>query len=228
MTTREYHRALDNLQWLMVQRLFELHSYKMRTQISKSLQTRCHTIQNVIKKYNEAAFLDEFTLLCNTHQDIRDRPWAKPAICETMRQHQRIQRAYKEILCCNVEIRRLHSAILDEQHHFKKVIRELEAAELPLLVAVQEVAKIQTLVNCQLLIHITQVYSLPGFTGNPSPSIREGAVAEEDPVNDDLEPYGELNEPDSDNDGDALEEDDLCTDIGTVVEYISDFAHTLT
>ncbi|KAG2156989.1 hypothetical protein DEU56DRAFT_905664 [Suillus clintonianus] len=200
-------------------------AYKMWTQISKSLQTHCQAIQNAIKKYNEAAFLDEFTLLRNTHQDIRDKPWAKPAICETMRQHQRIQRAHEEVLRCNVEIRRLHSAILDEQRHFKKVIRELEAAAgSPLLVAVQEAAKIRTLVNHQLLICITQVYSLPGFTGNPSPGIREGAVAEEDPVNDDLEPHDELNEPHSDNEADALEEDDLCTDIGTVVEYISDLA----
>ncbi|KAG1743994.1 uncharacterized protein EDB91DRAFT_1236582 [Suillus paluster] len=230
MTTQEYHCTLDNLQWLMVQRLFELQrlnvaqtAYKMQTQISKSLQTRCHAIQNAIKKYNEAAakleppqptlewskvshyqFLDEFTLLCSTCQDI----------------------SHKEILCCNVEIRRLHSAILDEQCHFKKVIGELEAAGSPLLVVVQEAAKICTLVNHQLLVCITQVYSLPGFTGNPSPGIREGVVAEEDPVNDDLEPHNEMNVPHSDNEGDALEEDDLCTDIGTVVEYISDLAHT--
>ncbi|KAG1871441.1 hypothetical protein F4604DRAFT_1583258 [Suillus subluteus] len=255
MTTREYHRALDSLQRLVVQRLFELQrlnvaqtAYKMRTQISKSLQTRCQAIQNAVKKYNEAAaklepprptlewskvshyqFLDEFTLLCNTRQDICDKPWAKPAIRETMRQHQRIQRAHEEVLRCNVEIQRLHSAILDEQRHFKKVIGELEAAAgSPLLVAVREAAKIRTLVNRQLLVRIAQVYSLPGFTGNPSPGIREGAVAEEDPVNDDLEPHDELNEPHSDNEADALEEDDLRTDIGTVVEYISDLARTST
>ncbi|KAG1737240.1 hypothetical protein EDB19DRAFT_1895912 [Suillus lakei] len=202
MTTREYHCALDSLQWLV--RL------------------------NVAQTVSHYQFLDEFTLLCNTCQDIHDKPWAKPAICETMHQHQRIQQAHEEILHCNVEIRRLHSAILDEQHHFKKVIGELEAAVWPLLVVVQEAAKIHTLVNHQLLICITQVYSLPGFTGNPSTGIREGAVAEEDPVNDDLEPHDELNEPHSNDDGDALEEDDLCTDIGTVVEYISDLAHTST
>ncbi|KAG1780889.1 hypothetical protein EV702DRAFT_1193717 [Suillus placidus] len=172
-------------------------------------------------KVSHYQFLDEFTLLCNTRQDIYDKPWAKPAIHETMCQHQCIQRAHKEILRCNVEIRRLHSAILDEQRHFKKVIGELEAAGSPLLVVVQEATKICTLVDRQLLVCITQVYSLPGFTGNPSPGIREGTVAEEDPVNDDLEPH-------SDNEADALEEDDLRTDIGTVVEYISDLAHTST
>ncbi|KAG2068067.1 hypothetical protein BDR04DRAFT_1025593, partial [Suillus decipiens] len=164
---------INDLQRLVVQRLFELQrlnvaqtAYKMRTQILKFLQMHCHAIQNAVKKYNEAVvklepprptlewskvshyqFLDEFTLLRNTRHDIHDKPWAKLAICETMCQHQRIQRAHEEILRCNVEIRRLHSAILDEQCHFKKVIRELEATGSPLLVVVQEAAKIRTLVN---------------------------------------------------------------------------------
>ncbi|KAG1853644.1 hypothetical protein F4604DRAFT_1933044 [Suillus subluteus] len=91
MSNHQYQRALDNLQCLVVQQLFELQwlnisqtgtSYKMCTHISKSLQTRCHAIQNAVKTYNAAAaalspprpqldwskvshysFLEEFNLL---------------------------------------------------------------------------------------------------------------------------------------------------------------------
>jgi hypothetical protein len=73
----QYHRALSKLQKLVTQRLFELqrlnishtgertetetsHSihiyigYKMRTHITKSLQTRSKTIQQALASYNAA------------------------------------------------------------------------------------------------------------------------------------------------------------------------------
>jgi hypothetical protein len=78
MTMRKYHRALDDLQRLVIQRLFELHrlnvgrtgkdspyfwfvsdhsatAYRMRTHIAKSLQARCKAIRNAVDKYNAAA-----------------------------------------------------------------------------------------------------------------------------------------------------------------------------
>jgi hypothetical protein len=88
----------------------------MRTQIAKSLQTRCKAIQNPVKIYNAAAlsldppcptvdwskashyrFLEDFDLLQNTHQDICSKPWAQPVIRATMKQAQRIQHAKEEI-----------------------------------------------------------------------------------------------------------------------------------
>ncbi|KAI0683113.1 hypothetical protein BC835DRAFT_1297049 [Cytidiella melzeri] len=76
---RKYHQALNKLQKLVTQQLFELHKvnvtqtgehgpvflilvlmcrglgYKMRTHIAKSLQTQCKTIQRAVKAYNAAA-----------------------------------------------------------------------------------------------------------------------------------------------------------------------------
>ncbi|KZT70621.1 hypothetical protein DAEQUDRAFT_653957, partial [Daedalea quercina L-15889] len=59
---RRYHRALDKLQQLVIQRLFELHKmnlsqtgYRMHTHMAKSLQTRCKAIQSAVKAYNAAA-----------------------------------------------------------------------------------------------------------------------------------------------------------------------------
>ncbi|KZT10313.1 uncharacterized protein LAESUDRAFT_755820 [Laetiporus sulphureus 93-53] len=57
-----YHHALNNLQQLVVQRLFELHklnlsqtAYRARTHIVKSLQARCKAIRHAVKAYNTAA-----------------------------------------------------------------------------------------------------------------------------------------------------------------------------
>jgi hypothetical protein len=79
MAERKYHQALDRLQKLVIQHLFELNKlnlagtgarlyelciyvsnsehagYCMRTHIAKSLQTRCKAIQNAVKTYNTAA-----------------------------------------------------------------------------------------------------------------------------------------------------------------------------
>lgn len=80
LSTRTYQRALENLQRLVVQRLFELHkmnisatggclrvsyllsvikswmpAYHMRTHIAKALQSRCKAIRNAVKTYNAAA-----------------------------------------------------------------------------------------------------------------------------------------------------------------------------
>ncbi|KAG2140271.1 uncharacterized protein EDB93DRAFT_1241917 [Suillus bovinus] len=244
--TREYHRALDNLQCLVIQRLFELQclnvaqtAYKMYTQISKNLQTHCHAIQSAVKKYNNAAsklqppclplewakvlhyqFLDEFTLLRETRQDIQDKPWAKPAIRETMRQHLRIQRAHEEVVCCNVEIRRIHTAIIDEDRHFSHILKDLDDAGSLLLVAAHDFCQRRRLVNAQVLRCVFQVYALQGFTGIPTHGIRKCA-----PTTDVIEQeFSQLTvgeEVDEDVEDDFLE-DDTRADIGTLVEFISD------
>jgi hypothetical protein len=79
LSTRKYQRALEELQQLVIQRLFELHrmnvsatgecsikyssaswslipsAYHMRTHIAKALQSRCKAIRNAVKTYNTAA-----------------------------------------------------------------------------------------------------------------------------------------------------------------------------
>lgn len=78
ISERRYHKALNNLQRLVIQRLFELHrlnlsgvgqscplslstyanprsGYKARTHLAKSLQTRCKAIRGATEAYNRAA-----------------------------------------------------------------------------------------------------------------------------------------------------------------------------
>ncbi|KJA22422.1 hypothetical protein HYPSUDRAFT_124967, partial [Hypholoma sublateritium FD-334 SS-4] len=135
--TRDYHKALDKLQKLVVQRLFELHKLNLNftgAQSIYALQARCKAIRNAVNKYNAAAvklnppkptldwsrvshysFLEEFDLLRGSRQDIAHHRWTELAVRETMKQDLRIKRAHEEIARCNVEIRRVHTSILDKQ-----------------------------------------------------------------------------------------------------------------
>ncbi|KAI0686720.1 hypothetical protein BC835DRAFT_1408502 [Cytidiella melzeri] len=98
---RKYHRALNKLQKLVTQRLFELHKLNVAQTVPPNpLQDYSTCYQT----YNAAAamldpprpaldwswvstfnFLEEFTLLQDTHNNIRDKEWSKPAIREAMK-----------------------------------------------------------------------------------------------------------------------------------------------
>ncbi|KAG2032281.1 hypothetical protein BDR03DRAFT_1015402 [Suillus americanus] len=164
IATQSFHKSLANLQCLVIWHLFELHklnisktSYHMRTHVTKSLQMRCKAIQNAVKVYNEAAltlnppapmldwlkvshytFLEEFTLLQKTRQDIRSKRWTEPAVWEVIKQSLRIEWAHEEVTRCNIEIHRLHTAIVDEQISFATVLKQLKQAHDPLYGAVDE------------------------------------------------------------------------------------------
>ncbi|KAG1839897.1 hypothetical protein DFJ58DRAFT_667467, partial [Suillus subalutaceus] len=105
---QRYHVALDELEHLVVMRLFELSKlslsgtgYKLQQQIGKALQRRSDMIWNAINKYNNQAvaldpprpqlswkdiadysFLGEFDLLRYSRTDIREVDWSKPAYRE--------------------------------------------------------------------------------------------------------------------------------------------------
>lgn len=216
MSERTYQRALDKLQQLVIQRLFELNrlnlaatgmyliysisfayiyrtGYKMRTHIAKSLQTRCKAIQNAVTAYNAAAvslnpcrptldwstashytFLEDFSLLRESRNDIRQKPWATPVIRTAMRQSQRIERAREEIETCNVEVRRLHTHVLDEAEHLRQAVHLLRSQSSPITGAVEEYAIRRIRANTHNLSIIKQIHALEGYTGHSTPGIRIG------------------------------------------------------
>ncbi|KAG6883306.1 hypothetical protein C0992_009118 [Termitomyces sp. T32_za158] len=202
ISRRTYEKALDKLQKLVIQRLFELQklnlshtAYKMRTHIAKSLQTRCQAIRTAVAAYNKAAlaldppqatldwsrvshytFLEDFALLRDTSHNIREKPWAKAVVREMIKKDQRMKRAHEEIIRCNVEVRRLHTSIVDEERNFKKRLDEIGSSGLPIYGAVKEFITRRCRVNAKLLDRISQIYSLEGFTGVPGPGIKKDSM----------------------------------------------------
>ncbi|KAF8331785.1 hypothetical protein F5887DRAFT_1063958 [Amanita rubescens] len=136
---RDYRRAVDVLEALVVSRLFELTKmnmsdicYKLQRHIAKSLQSRSHAIKKALDKYNEAAaahppapaltweqvvdyaFLSDFDLLRDARQDVREKPWACPLNRVLRDQYFKVERAQEEIKRLDVEIRRVITYIVDE------------------------------------------------------------------------------------------------------------------
>ncbi|KAJ7894413.1 hypothetical protein B0H14DRAFT_2334436 [Mycena olivaceomarginata] len=141
VTRRRYQRALDQLQGLVVARMFELckmnmsgTGYKLRKHIAKSLQVRSRAVKMALERYNAAAaamdpakpqlvwekvveyaFVAEFDLLREGREDIRAEPWALPAGRAAMDQHFKMVRAEEEIQRLDVEIPRLITYMADER-----------------------------------------------------------------------------------------------------------------
>jgi hypothetical protein len=89
-------------------------------------------------KISHYSFLDEFELLRDSRQDVRDKPWAKPAIRECMKKALRIKRAQEELKNCNMEIHCLHTSIVDEDQFFELTLQNLHSQQDPIYGAVKE------------------------------------------------------------------------------------------
>ncbi|KAK7696630.1 hypothetical protein QCA50_001288 [Cerrena zonata] len=244
---RRYHQALNSLHKVVIQRLFELHKlnlaqtgYKLRTHLSKSLKNRSKTIRRAVAEYNIAArllhpprpaldastvidysFLNQFSLLQDTRNDIRDSEWARTGIREAVKLQQHIKRAQEEVVRCNIEIRRLHTGIRDEHRHFASVLEELRKEDSPMYGVVEEFVERQRAVNRDLLRRVYDMYALPGLTGVASAGRRLGAppdstsAEEENPILDLRDNLG------GEDDGEDDDEDDTITAIDNAIQVFS-------
>ncbi|KAH7904674.1 hypothetical protein BJ138DRAFT_884863 [Hygrophoropsis aurantiaca] len=201
---RSYRAALDELERLVVMRLFELSrlslsgtGYKLRQQIGKALQRRSQAIRNAITRYNQQAtalnpprptvswkeiaaytFLGEFDLLRQSRADIRGEDWTKPALREALVKHFKLQRAHEEIIRLNIEIRRLRTAIRDEAVHMTQIIAHLLNTNRPLGLELQRQWKVRAGVNAVHLYRLDQIELLPGFSGIRGVGVRDAPVSE--------------------------------------------------
>ena len=190
--------------------------------MAKSLQTRSKTIRKAIKEYNTAAatldpprpaldwsnvshygLVEQYAILKASNTDISSKQWSQPLYREILKCRRRIARAKEEIVRCNVEVCRLHTGIRDDAIHFKRVVSKLKEEYNPMYEAVKAFAKRRNATHRALLKRIRKIYTLPGFTGNPSPGTRVGHDGIDMLTTDDDETGG--NDIISDNLGDTQE-----------------------
>ncbi|KAI1782046.1 hypothetical protein LXA43DRAFT_977781 [Ganoderma leucocontextum] len=203
LATRKYQQALGRLQRLVIQRLFELQkmnlshtAYRVRTHIAKSLQKRCKAICAAVKAYNATAlaldpprptldwsqishfsFLEEFVLLNDTRNDLREKQWAQPLVQETMRTAPRIKRTTEELEIIHREARRVHTSISDEDVHFTRVLADLMARGDILYDAVSEFCSRRRANNAHILSYIRRLYALPEYAGEQTPAPELAGIA---------------------------------------------------
>lgn len=124
-----------------------------------------------ISQYN---LIEQFALLQDTRNNIRDKPWAKPLYREVLRLRHRIARAKEEVVRCNVESRRLHTSIYDQAALFKTTLTTLKSGASPVYGAVRDFVTERTRVNQALLERVQQIHQLHGFTGDVTWGVRVG------------------------------------------------------
>ncbi|KAE9387174.1 hypothetical protein BT96DRAFT_1081007 [Gymnopus androsaceus JB14] len=243
INTRKYRQALECLHKLVVQQLFELHKmnlsntgYKMQTHISNALQRRSKAIQNAVNAYNIAAvalnpprdmldwskvshytFLNQFNILQGTQHSVFDQPWAKPMNWTLMKQHHRIARTHEEIIRCNVEIRRLHTLIVDEGKHFDIILAKL--ADSPMLGPVTDYVRRRQAVNSLLLARINQTYDLEGYTSERTPGTRKGSANMQDDPNSAATTPPQPTNPGSDI-GEDEDDDEFTEEVDNVLDFM--------
>lgn len=121
------------------------------------------------QKVTHFSFIDQFDILRDTRHGVLDKPWAKPLNRELMMSLHRVARAREEIPRLNIEIRRLHTFIVDEEKHFDMVLGYLRGE--PMYAPVLDHVSRRKAVNKMLLLRLNDIYALPGFTGDPTAGI---------------------------------------------------------
>jgi hypothetical protein len=81
------------------------------------------------KDITKYTILGEFDLLRHARDDIQEREWAKPAVQEATAKYFKLCRAKEEIVRLNVEIRRLRTAIHDEEKQISADIAQLSESD---------------------------------------------------------------------------------------------------
>lgn len=112
-------------------------------------------------------------MLQDTRNDVRDKLWTKPMYREVMKLRRRITRAREEIVRCNVETRRIHTAIINERQLFRAT--EKKYAGKPIAGPLNDFILGRRRQNRFLYWRIQQIHSLPGFSGDKTIGIRLGS-----------------------------------------------------
>ncbi|KAJ3551538.1 hypothetical protein NM688_g4647 [Phlebia brevispora] len=214
---------------------YNIGCYKGRTQLSKALQKHSKVIKRAIAAYNVAAaaltppkepldwdtvadcnFIEEFNMLDASRTDVARWPWCTIKIREAMKLHHRIAHAHEELQQCAVELRRLHTAIRNEPHLFRRVFMDLDAANDPLHGAVFEFTQFWEKVNARIMRRIWEVYDhcddyewtkelgIRLETQAPSPD----ASSEPRPDQNDIQPDQSANREDEDEDDEDEDDED--------------------
>ncbi|KAF9486113.1 hypothetical protein BDN70DRAFT_235965 [Pholiota conissans] len=200
LTERSYHRAIDNLERLVVQRLFELTKlgmngvgYKLRDKINKALRTRATAIQNALKHYNDAAALlnpprnslswntvlkaatvADFDLLRDTRSDIRTLAWAEPAHREATTLYFGIKRAKEEVVRLNVEITRLLTFMFDVHIDYHHALQQCVDSNPAFAHQLRQCWEYEDHINEVIVKKLVQTAQLVGFSGSLSIGCRIG------------------------------------------------------
>ncbi|KAJ3831964.1 hypothetical protein F5878DRAFT_548847, partial [Lentinula raphanica] len=196
----KYQKALDKLEGLIVQRIFELSrmnvagtGYKMRQHIGNAMKKRSQTILAALDNYNQAAatlrpprkllswddvmnytYLSEFDFLRDTRMDVREKPWAKPAVREAMSEYFKLIGAYQELDRLHVEIKRLVTYMKEEEAYISEVKRREQGTNPQLAYQIQLYGNERRRFNRLHHSRLSNIRRLKGFSSMNNDSFIAG------------------------------------------------------
>ncbi|TFK58602.1 hypothetical protein BDN72DRAFT_873151 [Pluteus cervinus] len=199
---KTFFAAMEKLEGLVVQRLFELAKanlsetcYKMRRHISKAITVRSATICTAFAKYNQLAplqipprptvefedvvsysLLGEFDLLKFSRTHILSKPWTKPTNREVAAKFFKVLQAEEEKTWLNVEVVRLAAWIEHDEQELQDTATKLESSNANVAYQLGRLYSRQCRVNRVHREYIRRIYNLKGFTGT-MPTLRDDANA---------------------------------------------------
>lgn len=195
VANRKYQRALDNVEQLVVSRIFELSKmnqsgtgYKLCKHIGKALQTCSAAIRGALTQYNTAAkalgcrtlqfdevveyaFLADFDLLRDTRQDISTRPWASPTARLAINTYFKLCQAEEEVIRLNVEIRRVVTYLVDEDRYLRACEALYEDEDPMLAYQISRYRNIRSRFTPLHLRSLEKISHLSGFSGTLAPGV---------------------------------------------------------
>ncbi|KAG1724721.1 hypothetical protein EDB19DRAFT_1644392 [Suillus lakei] len=191
LTNRRFIQAVEHLQGLIIQRLFELAKaniagtgYKLHQHISSAISRRSAAIQTALKKYNQLAiiqtppqevldfskvasyaWLSEFDLLKHSRHHILEKPWVSKGNREVANNFFKIQRAHEEVQRLNVEVTWLSAWVDHEDVHLKSTFESLAESDPVLSREISHMYEERKRVNDVHRRRIHALYELSGYSG---------------------------------------------------------------
>jgi hypothetical protein len=156
----------------------------------------------------EYAFLADFDLLRESRQDVRDRPWTKPAYRVVIDQFFKLERAREEIQRLNIEILRIVTYIQDEDIYLWLKEDEIRKVNPGLARQVGKHRMERARFNNQHMCRFRKLSLLPGFTGSIKPGVSVDSVESDGQADTPMEVDGQLNDGHHEDDGEQDEDED--------------------
>ncbi|KAG9089281.1 hypothetical protein FS749_001456 [Ceratobasidium sp. UAMH 11750] len=196
---RDVQQCIDDLERLSVQRIFELSraglrgiGYKLRGHIMRAVNNRSAALKSALERYNKAvakvglqpmswetltsiSVLADFDLLRGSRTGVLEQEWALPSNRRAADEYQHVKRAKEEIVRLNVEVRRIHTAIVDEQRRLLELAKDVSSPELQW--AVNQKVEWRLKVNERIMRELNMLMYSNVYTGSRDTGVRVGACS---------------------------------------------------
>jgi len=125
-------------------------------------------------------FVSEFEILRHSYSrtDLASRPWILPANREIASRYFKVVRAHEEMRRLNIKIRRLYTAIHDDQHHLLNIADSLVQTDPLQAAEIRDIYQCRARVNRIHLARLRAIMQLPGYSGSTDRGVRASRVGE--------------------------------------------------